>query len=387
MKNVFVASDNIITSLGFTSEENILALKAEQTGITWHEDEKLSPVGFWASLVDTGILHEKFSALGKPDDFTRFEQLVICSLQEALKHTRLDISSERTLCILSTTKGNIDILDRKWNSQFEENRCYLGNTADLLQRFFNLQHKPVVVSNACISGVLSINIGARLIRSGQYDHMVIIGADLVTEFVLSGFNSFLSLCSGPCKPFDEQRQGLSLGEGAGTVILTADVRLAGKGKPVLVGPGFSSNDANHISGPSRTGEGLFIAVRRTLQAAGEQWQIADRAIDYISAHGTATLFNDEMESVAITRAGLQHIPVNSFKGYWGHTLGAAGIIESVAGFYSMRRNLLFKTLGYNQLGVSHPIAVIRETQEQPVNTFLKIASGFGGCNASLLFYS
>jgi 3-oxoacyl-[acyl-carrier-protein] synthase I len=387
LKNVFVASDNIITSLGFTSEENILALTAERTGIKWHEDDRLYPAGFWASLVDNGILHEKFSAFGKPDAFTRFEKLVTCSVQEALKHTPLDIHNDRTLFILSTTKGNIDILDRKRNSQFEENKCYLRNTADLLHRFFDLQNKPVVISNACISGVLSIIIGSRLIRSGQYDHIVITGADLVTEFVLSGFNSFLSLCSGPCKPFDEQRQGLSLGEGAGTVILTADVRLAGQGKPVLVGPGFSSNDANHISGPSRSGEGLFIAIERTLQAAAGKWQMAGRAIDYISAHGTATPFNDEMESVAITRAGLQHIPVNSYKGYWGHTLGAAGIIESVAGFYSMRRNVLFKTLGYNQQGVSHPIAVIGETREQPVNTFLKIASGFGGCNASLLYYS
>jgi 3-oxoacyl-[acyl-carrier-protein] synthase I len=387
LKKVFVASDNIITSLGFTSEENIHAILAEQTGIEKHEVEHLSPGGFWASLVDTGILREKFSAFGMPDAYTRFEQLIICSVQEALKQTLLDIRNDRTLFILSTTKGNIDILDRKRNSRFEESRCYLWSTADLLQRFFDLRHKPLVISNACISGVLSLIVGARLIRSGQYDHIVITGADLVTEFVLSGFNSFLSLCSGPCKPFDEQRQGLSLGEGAGTVILTSDLRIAAQAKPVMVGPGFSSNDANHISGPSRTGEGLYTAIERTLHEARAKWQMTDRAIDYVSAHGTATPFNDEMESVAITRAGMQHIPVNSYKGYWGHTLGAAGIIESVAGFYSMRRNILFKTLGYNQMGVSHPIAVIGETREKPVDTFLKIASGFGGCNASLLFYS
>jgi 3-oxoacyl-[acyl-carrier-protein] synthase-1 len=249
----------------------------------------------------------------------------------------------------------------------------------LLQRYFHLQHRPVVVSNACISGVLAILIGSRMIRSGQYDHIIVTGADLVTEFVISGFNSFLSLSSGPCKPFDKNRQGLSLGEAAGTVILTSSRHLTGNTENIAVGPGFSSNDANHISGPSRTGEGLFVAIRRTLEQYNNQ-------VDYISAHGTATPYNDEMESIALTRAELQHVPVNSLKGYWGHTLGAAGIIESVAGIHSLRHNTLFNTLGFSSMGVSHPIAVIDETREARLNSCLKIASGFGGCNASLLFH-
>jgi 3-oxoacyl-[acyl-carrier-protein] synthase-1 len=379
LKDVYIASDNIITSLGFTSEENIRALKSGQTGIKFHEDDRISPSGFWASLVDNHALTNLFSTYANPEKYTRFEQLVICSIKEALQKTGLDLSGEKTLLILSTTKGNVDMLDNSIGSRFEEDRVYLWSTARLLQNFFNLHNRPVVVSNACISGVLALMIGSRLIRSGQYEQVIVAGADLVTEFVLSGFNSFLSLCAGPCKPFDKDRQGLSLGEAAGTVILTNNPGMAWNHGCILVGSGFSSNDANHISGPSRTGEGLYIAIRRTIERYAN-------TIDYISAHGTATPYNDEMESIAITRAGLEHVPVNSLKGYWGHTLGAAGIIESVSGIYSLRNNILFNTLGFSNIGVTHPLAVITETKEIPINTCLKIASGFGGSNASLLFY-
>ena len=293
------------------------------TGINLHENAVFSPDPFWASMIQAGKLVGKFSEYADPGSYTRFEQMIICSVKDALSRCDLDLNGERTLLILSSTKGNIDLLDHATGSRFEDNRVYLWYTAGIIQRFFGLKNTPLVVSNACVSGVLALIIGSRLIRWGKYDHIIIAGADLVTEFVLSGFNSFKSLCPGPCKPFDKDRQGLSLGEAAGTIILTANREMAQDSYGISVGPGFSSNDANHISGPSRTGEGLYIAIRRTLEKA-------DKAVDYISAHGTATPYNDEMESIAITRAGLQHVPVNSLKGYWGHTLGAAGVIESVA---------------------------------------------------------
>ena len=135
----------------------------------------------------------------------------------------------------------------------------------------------------------------------------------------------------------------------GDHILTSDSDAGGNDK-ILVSEGFSSNDANHISGPSRTGEGLFIAISRVLQKRYGN-------IDFISAHGTATPYNDEMESVAINRAGLHDVPVNSFKGYCGHTLGAAGVIESIMCVYSMRNNVIFNTLGISEAGVTEPFRI------------------------------
>jgi len=379
LPDVYIASDNIITSLGFTTDENIASIKGSQTGIRQCDDKKLAPTPFWASIIDRDILQSKFSALANSQRFTHFEQMVICSVKEALSGTSVDITGERVLFILSTTKGNIDMLDNNNNSRFEKERIYLWHTARLIQQFFNFRHEPLVVSNACISGVLALIIGARLIRSGHYDNVVVTGADLVTEFVLSGFNSFQSLSDGPCRPFDKHRQGLSLGEGAATIVLTSDPMLVEEKKKICVGHGFSSNDANHISGPSRTGEGLYIVLKKILENT-------NRSIDYISAHGTATSYNDEMESIAINRAGLQDVPVNSFKGYWGHTLGAAGVIESIAGIHSLIGNLLFNTLGFTEPGVNQPIAIINKTMNKELNSCLKIASGFGGCNAALLFY-
>jgi 3-oxoacyl-[acyl-carrier-protein] synthase-1 len=324
-------------------------------------------------------LYDRFSTFDDPDKFTRFEQMAICSLKDALSSTEIDFTDSKTLFILSTTKGNIDLLEKENELKFGRKRIYLWNTAQLLQSYFKFLNEPVVISNACISGVQAIITGARLIRANLYENVVINGTDIITEFVLSGFNSFQSLSTGPCRPFDKTRNGLSLGEGSGTIILTSKPVMSGGTNYILAGEGFSTNDANHISGPSRTGEGLFIAINRLLKKS-------PLTIDYISAHGTATLYNDEMESIAITRAGLQSVPINSFKGYWGHTLGAAGIIESIMGIWSVKNSVILNTKGYNESGVTNPIFVVNKPVQKEINTCLKIASGFGGCNAALIFY-
>jgi 3-oxoacyl-[acyl-carrier-protein] synthase I len=375
--DVYISAENIITPLGFTTGENGAALLAGKTGIRLIEDEKMAPLPFYASLIDSMLLREKFSAIDNPEKFTRFEQLAICSLKDALSATDLDLTGTRTLFILSTTKGNIDLLEKDHGTDNVNEKIYLWHTARLLQRFFNFRNEPVVVSDACISGVQAIITGSRMIRAGHYDNVIINGTDIISEFVLSGFNSFKSLSTGPCRPFDKTRDGLSLGEGSGTIILTSNPSASGR-KNIVAGDGFSTNDANHISGPSRTGEGLFIAITRVLKNSPS-------TIDFISAHGTATPYNDEMESIAITRAGLQLVPVNSFKGYWGHTLGAAGIIESIMSIYSISNSILFNTEGFREQGVTNPLNIINASTGREINNCLKIASGFGGCNTAILF--
>jgi 3-oxoacyl-[acyl-carrier-protein] synthase-1 len=150
---------------------------------------------------------------------------------------------------------------------------------------------------------------------------------------------------------------------------------------VRVLEGSITNDANHISGPSRTGEELGLAMRTAMERSG----LLPSEISFISAHGTATPFNDEMESRAIAFAGLGKIPVNSLKGYWGHTLGAAGVIESVASVRSLLDNTLIATAGFSEPGLPEPVNVIRETAPTPLVSCLKTASGFGGCNAALIY--
>jgi 3-oxoacyl-[acyl-carrier-protein] synthase-1 len=382
MTEVFVAADNIITPLGFNTAENITSITKDNTGIKHYNIEEFSPVPFCASLMDTGKLNNQFNELQNSEKYTKLEKMFILSISDALKKTKIDIKSKKTLLIISTTKGNIDLLESKNKNKFDSKRLYLGSMAKIVQQFFQNPNTPVVISQACISGVLSIITASRLLQSSQYENVVISGGDIISAFTVSGFQSFKALSLEPCKPFDASRDGLNLGEGCGTIILTSKQNVTDGENRIVISGGATSNDANHISGPSRTGDGLFIAIKN---AVAEAELNTSKDIEYISAHGTATPYNDEMESRAFTLAGMGHVPVNSLKGFFGHTLGAAGIIESVAGIYSLKENILFNTLGYKKTGVSENINIICKSEKVNIKNCLKTASGFGGCNGAVLF--
>ncbi|PLX14823.1 MAG: beta-ketoacyl synthase [Marinilabiliales bacterium] len=378
----YFISDNIISSLGFSTEENFNSLLKGEVGIKEIEDTEVYPDKFLASTIDKSRLESEFGKLvakySNTKNFTTLEKLIILSIDKSLQNTEVDIKSGKTAIILSTTKGNIDLLDKKRSEKFDKNRDSLWKLGEVIANFFGNPNEVITISNACISGVIAINTAAMYINGKMFDNVVICGGDLVTRFVVSGFMSFLSLSEKPCKPFDKNRNGLSLGEAAGTIILS---NLPPKGKQkIKFRGGASANDANHISGPSRTGEGSYISIKKALIEAG----IESDKIDHISAHGTATPYNDEMESIAITRHSLQSKPVNSIKGSLGHTLGAAGIIESIILLEEMRNNTLLKTMGFAEIGVSNDINILTENTEKDINTCLKMASGFGGSNAAMI---
>jgi 3-oxoacyl-[acyl-carrier-protein] synthase-1 len=347
MHEVFIAGENAVTSLGFTLEEQIQNLKNNITGVKKITDRKLAPEDFFASLIEEDVFEKYFALIGEPDEYTRFEKLCILSADFALlSNPKIKADSDRTLFVLSTTKGNIELLEAGKKDLFEAERVYLWRSAEVIARFFGNKNTPVVISNACISGVLAIINAHDMLSSGEYENIVVIGGDLASEFIVSGFQSFKSLSFGPCKPFDSKRDGLNLGEGAGTIIMTNNKENLPDGDPIKVLGGGSANDANHISGPSRTGEGLYFAVTKAMQQAS----VNAGQIDFISAHGTATPFNDEMEAKAFALAGLSEVPLNSLKGYFGHTLGAAGIIESVFAIEGMKEGVIFNTLLYRIRG-------------------------------------
>jgi len=374
---VYFLSDNIISSLGFSSQENFQSLLSDRIGIEVIDNKTYYPEPFPASLVNSEELEQRFKLIDQPKNYTRIEKMLILSIQDALSQTEVDVQSERTGIIISTTKGNIDLLEPDLQNKFEKDRVLLWRLGEVIGIYFNNPNQTIVLSNACISGVLALNIAASLIKEGKFDNVIVTGGDIVSGFVVSGFMSFLSLSPEPCKPFDAKRDGLSLGEGAGTIIIGNQSLQSNK---IAYIGGGSANDANHISGPSRNGEGSYLAISKALKEAN----LKSIEINYISAHGTATDYNDEMESIAIERAGLEEVPVNSFKGNWGHTLGAAGIIETAAMLQEMRENRLIKSAGYSEHGVSKSINVIKENTDARLNVCLKMASGFGGSNASLI---
>ena len=221
MIQTYLESSNIISPIGWDSEENLQSVLSLRSGIRICSDRNLSPYDLPIAQLDWNEVSRRFSALAGASDktFTRFEKIGILSVSSALLNSGVDPADPDTVFILSSTKGNVDLLDHP--GEFEKERLYLWKSAELIARFFGNNSKPVVISNACISGVLAMLTGRKLIASGRYKHAIVLGSDLVSKFIISGFQSFMSLSDQACKPFDIDRKGLSLGEAAATVILSA----------------------------------------------------------------------------------------------------------------------------------------------------------------------
>lgn len=375
---VYIISDNIITSLGFGTQANIDKISDGQTGVQCHNDASIYPTPVWVSKITASNLSPAAAQLSSPEKYTKLEQIFLLSVAEAVQQTSVDITSQDTLIIIASTKGNINLLGDPGN--FSSDRVQLGTMAEQIQSYFKNPNKPLVVCNACISGVLALDVAKRLLRKNKYKNIIVTGGDLVTEFTVSGFQSFKAMSDAPCKPYDKNRSGINLGEGAGTMILSTE-KPPSKNNIITIEGGASSNDANHISGPSRTGDGLFNAIRKALNDAN----CLSSEMDYLSMHGTATPYNDEMESKALGLADLLHVPMNSLKGYIGHTLGAAGIIESIVAVHSLKNNSLYSSLGFEEHGVTLPVNIITRNEKKQLQKCLKTASGFGGCNAAVVF--
>ena len=376
MMKVYKIADNVITSLGFTTEENYLSMLDKRSGIRQHSTSLKEPASLYMSLVDEALLQSQWQPLENGALYTRFEKMVILSVSKALQETTIAPSSSDTLFILSTTKGNINLINPSYPHAFDSERLHLWKSAQVIAQYFQNPNTPLVVSTACISGVSALITGKRLIESGAYKNVIVCGADEVSDFVIAGFNCLKALSPQPCRPYDEEHAGLNLGEGAATMVLSSET--PSTSSQIVLKAGVTSNDANHISGPSRTGEGLYRAIFQTLQ------DVATDDIAFCNAHGTATIFNDDMESIAFHRAALSQVPFSGFKGYFGHTLGAAGLIETVLSAHALEKNLLPATMGYQQQGTPQSLAITTENLAITKRYALKTASGFGGCNAAIL---
>ena len=358
---VSVLADNVISPLGETSEENYQAVKEGKSAIHAYAPMTAGiPNGFVASLLSSD-----------------FEELAFRSAQKAIDASGINVSSTRTVFILSSTKGSIEKL-----GQTDDDKLYLGNIAQRIAKRLGIQLSPIVVCNACISGLAAMILASRLLVSKKYDYAVVCGADCPNRFIISGFQSLNAMSAFSCQPFDIERQGLNLGEAAATVVLgreitTKSVNNGCRKQVWQIGHGYIKNDAYHISAPSKTAEGLYEALQETMNG------IDKRNIAFINAHGTATLFNDQMEAIAIHRAELQDIPVNALKGYVGHTLGAAGIMETILCMKAVDDHTILGTRGYEEVGVSGRIQLSSKHHSTIKTSFIKQLSGFGGCNAAL----
>ena len=382
----YIIADNIISPLGETSEDNYLSVKSGRSGIRAYEPGTCNiPEGFYASLLfedfETLALKSAQKAIGNALKNIANEQKNIGNAQKNIANeqknignAQLELKGKRTAFILSSTKGNI-----------EEN-ISLADSAQRIARQLGIDAQPIVVCNACISGLSALILGNRLIDSGLYDSAIVCGCDTPRQFILSGFQSLKALSPEPCRPFDMERMGLNLGEAAATLILSKNPI---QGNSWRMGDGFIRNDAFHISTPSKTADGLYLSLQRTLESFKKEVSSACEQIDmkahlaFINAHGTATLFNDQMESVAIGRAGLSDLPANAYKSFWGHTMGAAGILETIISMKAIDDNTILGAKGFSELGVSEKMNICAENRPTDKKGFIKMLSGFGGCNATI----
>ena len=308
---------SIISPLGVGSAANVEAVRAGRSGLRVHTNRFADVEPFCASLFDT------------PQEFV---PLCIRCVEDALNDAKIAADAS-TIFILSTTKGdNLDLL----------------TPAQAIARHFGNPNPPVVVSNACTSGVCAQITAKRLLDAGLYQHAIVIGCDIQTRFIVSGFQSFKALSPEPCLPFSPERKGLNLGEAVAAIIYSQEPRAESQEPHWVLEAGSIHNDANHLSAPSRTGEGAYRCLIDVLEG------VTPADIDLLGVHGTATLYNDDMETIAIERAGLQDVEKSILKPFFGHTMGAAGIVETI--------------IGIEMLGKG---------------TFIKMLSGFGGVNAAI----
>lgn len=362
-----IIADNIISPLGSTSAANYAAVKAGKTALSAHS---CAEIGIKEDFVASMLTPEQRAAIAVAG-LSHFEAKVVASVTKAVATTTVDLTDPRVVLILSTTKGNIEQIATP------SGNIHIGESAARIAAHLGMRSTPIVVCNACISGLSAIILADRLLSQGQYDYAVVCGTDDIGRFVVSGFQSLKALSPQQCRPFDMERMGLNLGEAVATMVLAANNASASAAGWQVCG-GAVRNDAFHISAPSKKAEGQYLCLKQILQ------HTTAKDLAFVNLHGTATLFNDQMESVAVERAGLSDVPANSLKGYFGHTLGAAGILEAIISIKAADDHTVLATRGFKELGVSGKVNLSASNASTSKSAFAKTLSGFGGCNAAAL---
>jgi 3-oxoacyl-[acyl-carrier-protein] synthase-1 len=389
---VYITGIGMISALGNSVAESLLTLREQRSG--------LSPV----TLFDTRLNHipvgevkcsdeELLDRLGissERDTYTRTTLLGLIAAREAMQMSQSAVDKKRISLVSSTTAGGMSFHEKIFRQVFagkvESKYVELLDCADAAQkiaRYFGISNNITTVSTACSSSANAIIVGARMIKNGIADKVLVGGTDALTRFTLNGFNCLEILSPTGCMPFDAKRNGISLGEGAAYLVLES-AAVAQPERILCRLSGYANtNEAYHTTASSPDGEGAILSIREALDTAG----LRATDIDYINAHGTGTLINDLSEGRAIETVFGNHIPpVSSTKGYMGHTLAAAGASEAIISILAMQHNLLFPNLRFTtrmpELSFSPqttPATGVR------INHVLSNSFGFGGSNASLIF--
>jgi len=376
--DVAIAGCGVICAAGNDVSSLRAALQANQSGL--RASARFNSHRFQSNIVGAAL--DESTLTDNPA-----HQLATTALSEARAHAKASLANlpkDRIGLVLSTTKANIEALERLSDGRPCSDTARRHLQPDLLAADLASEHSALgsvqTISVACVSGLVALMQGAKLIQRGEADAVLVVGADHLSAFVMAGFTALKAIDPLGCRPFDRDRCGLTPGEAGAAIVLTRGdlapqngVRIRGWG---------SSNDANHMTGPSRDGSGLAQAIRAALKSANA----SPADIDYVNAHGTGTPYNDAMESAALrTVFGEGCPPLSGLKGMLGHTLGAAGVIETIACVLAMQSKFLPGTPRLSNVADGVPPTLLREPRQATrLNLVLKLNTGFGGANGALI---
>lgn len=384
---VSVTGLGIVSAIGMNLEENHNSLKTLKSGISKIELlSNLDKVFLGGEikltnkqLAEIAFLNEKNQCL------PRSLLLSLIAAKQAWGDSKPS-KSIRTAIIGSTTIGGMDLTEDYFKTKrnihsLENHPCSV--VTDYLSDYFQLDGFKTTISTACSSSANGIMLGARMIKNNFADRVLVVGGDALTHFTVNGFNSLLIYDSELCKPFDNNRKGLNLGEAAACVVLENEKSISiTKNKKIATVLGWgNANDAYHQTASSPNGEG----AQKAMQLALEEANLSPSKIDYVNAHGTATSNNDLSEGRAIENIFGESQLFSSTKGYTGHTLAAAGIVEFIYSILSIETNTLFPLLNYNEKMSELKIRPISELKTDVViKRVLSNSFGFGGNNTTLI---
>ncbi|WP_405573524.1 beta-ketoacyl-[acyl-carrier-protein] synthase family protein [Winogradskyella sp. Asnod2-B02-A] len=394
-KGVAITGMGIISAIGNNVEGNYASLVTGKTGIskiskikTNHKDSiMVGEIGF------TNQEFEEQLGLSVDNNYSRTAFLGAIAAKEAVKNAGIsNINNCKTGLISATSVGGMDKTEAyyydyavdKSTQKYIEGHHAGDSTQKIAEQLGIEQSLVTTISTACSSAANAIMLGARLIKSGQLDRVIVGGADCLSKFTINGFKTLMILSDTYNSPFDEHRKGLNLGEAAAYLVLESDKIVETENKPVLAyvkGYG-NANDAYHQTASSENGDGATLAMQQALKVA----ELSPKDISYINAHGTATGNNDLSEGRAILRVFKNDVPdFSSTKAYTGHTLAAAGAIEAVYSVLALQNNVIYPNLNFKTQMKEFNLTPQLELKEKELQTIMSNSFGFGGNCSTIIF--
>ncbi|MDX1271881.1 beta-ketoacyl-[acyl-carrier-protein] synthase family protein [Bizionia paragorgiae] len=391
---IAITGMGIVSAIGHSVSENLDALLNSKPGITSISSVKTHH----ANTIKVGEVKRSnadlIKALQLPEhtNYTRTALLGCYAAKQAVQNANITaINSYRTGFISSTSVGGMDKTEIHLKG-FATNKAvqkyikshHAGDSTQKIADTLGIAGFVTTISTACSSAANAIMLGAKLIKSGRLDRVIVGGVDPLSKFTINGFKTLMILSESDCRPFDADRSGLNLGEAAAYLVLESQAIVEKENKKVLayISGYANANDAFHQTASSETGEGAYLAMTQALKTA----QLNPSQIDYINAHGTATANNDLSESVAIKRVFGETIPdFSSTKAFTGHTLAAAGAIEAVYSVLALQNQVVFPNLNFKTTIPETGLQPVTTIKRKPIKHVLSNSFGFGGNCSTLIF--